>query len=141
MTLEEYVAELNSLAFWREFTFAETKFAPRPGQELELADNIVWLGDFAFILQLKEREGGTRYPAAERAWFRNKVLGKATRQVRDTLRFMDEHPEIRIVNERGHAFDIRRQELTDIIKIRSEEHTSELQSLMRTSYAVFCLKK
>src|SRR3546814_6473506 len=28
--------------------------------------------------------------------------------------------------------------LTDV---RSEEHTSELQSLMRTSYAVFCLNK
>src|SRR3546814_10010017 len=27
------------------------------------------------------------------------------------------------------------------IAARSEEHTSELQSLMRTSYAVFCLKK
>src|SRR3546814_9257600 len=27
------------------------------------------------------------------------------------------------------------------IPIRSEEHTSELQSLMRISYAVFCLKK
>src|SRR3546814_5823220 len=27
------------------------------------------------------------------------------------------------------------------IRIRSEEHTSELQSLMRNSYAVFCLKK
>src|SRR3546814_9383322 len=27
------------------------------------------------------------------------------------------------------------------IVARSEEHTSELQSLMRTSYAVFCLKK
>src|SRR3546814_1169819 len=27
------------------------------------------------------------------------------------------------------------------IRIRSEEHTSELQSLMRISYAVFCLKK
>src|SRR3546814_9301654 len=26
-------------------------------------------------------------------------------------------------------------------RYRSEEHTSELQSLMRTSYAVFCLKK
>src|SRR3546814_2149430 len=26
-------------------------------------------------------------------------------------------------------------------RARSEEHTSELQSLMRTSYAVFCLKK
>src|SRR3546814_4324312 len=27
------------------------------------------------------------------------------------------------------------------VKTRSEEHTSELQSLMRISYAVFCLKK
>src|SRR3546814_3246307 len=27
------------------------------------------------------------------------------------------------------------------LAIRSEEHTSELQSLMRSSYAVFCLKK
>src|SRR3546814_1131960 len=28
-----------------------------------------------------------------------------------------------------------------VVCIRSEEHTSELQSLMRSSYAVFCLKK
>src|SRR3546814_1177079 len=28
-----------------------------------------------------------------------------------------------------------------MLAIRSEEHTSELQSLMRISYAVFCLKK
>src|SRR3546814_1057306 len=30
---------------------------------------------------------------------------------------------------------------TWIVGMRSEEHTSELQSLMRISYAVFCLKK
>src|SRR3546814_3578768 len=29
----------------------------------------------------------------------------------------------------------------DLLRARSEEHTSELQSLMRNSYAVFCLKK
>src|SRR3546814_4388446 len=29
----------------------------------------------------------------------------------------------------------------EIQRVRSEEHTSELQSLMRISYAVFCLKK
>src|SRR3546814_1582875 len=29
----------------------------------------------------------------------------------------------------------------DARRLRSEEHTSELQSLMRISYAVFCLKK
>src|SRR3546814_1849745 len=35
------------------------------------------------------------------------------------------------------GFDAKR----DIAAIRSEEHTSELQSLMRISYAVFCLQK
>src|SRR3546814_4356854 len=32
-------------------------------------------------------------------------------------------------------------DLFDLNRVRSEEHTSELQSLMRISYAVFCLKK
>src|SRR3546814_1024422 len=31
--------------------------------------------------------------------------------------------------------------IASLLGIRSEEHTSELQSLMRISYAVFCLKK
>src|SRR3546814_4478957 len=31
--------------------------------------------------------------------------------------------------------------LADVVMPRSEEHTSELQSLIRNSYAVFCLKK
>src|SRR3546814_5059418 len=33
------------------------------------------------------------------------------------------------------------QATLDSLPARSEEHTSELQSLMRISYAVFCLKK
>src|SRR3546814_9493727 len=34
------------------------------------------------------------------------------------------------------------QRVADVVESgRSEEHTSELQSLMRISYAVFCLKK
>src|SRR3546814_1223628 len=36
---------------------------------------------------------------------------------------------------------LQRQEPLQIFMRRSEEHTSELQSLMRISYAVFCLKK
>src|SRR3546814_5217687 len=39
----------------------------------------------------------------------------------------------RVREDDGFRIDERRK--------RSEEHTSELQSLMRTSYAVFCLKK
>src|SRR3546814_6546673 len=34
-----------------------------------------------------------------------------------------------------------RRAIGEVRPVRSEEHTSELQSLMRISYAVFCLKK
>src|SRR3546814_9556235 len=44
------------------------------------------------------------------------------------------------VKSRKHLADvIRRTRRLQVV--RSEEHTSELQSLMRISYAVFCLKK
>src|SRR3546814_10680600 len=36
---------------------------------------------------------------------------------------------------------LSRVQAQEMIRNRSEEHTSELQSLMRISYAVFCLKK
>src|SRR3546814_3786018 len=39
-----------------------------------------------------------------------------------------------------HAVEFAEAE-DDAVGQRSEEHTSELQSLMRISYAVFCLKK
>src|SRR3546814_1764619 len=55
------------------------------------------------------------------------------RQVRRDPRHpsLDPQPEAR----RGGADAALRR------RLRSEEHTSELQSLMRISYAVFCLKK
>src|SRR3546814_4286762 len=37
--------------------------------------------------------------------------------------------------------DATRNGLAETTDLRSEEHTSELQSLMHISYAVFCLKK
>src|SRR3546814_7344330 len=50
----------------------------------------------------------------------------------------------RDVDHQGHVLRVA-DDLTDagrvVHGVRSEEHTSELQSLMRISYAVFCLKK
>src|SRR3546814_2464786 len=52
-----------------------------------------------------------------------------------------------IARECGHGNkDSRLYKSIDLMRVsliwlRSEEHTSELQSLMRNSYAVFCLKK
>src|SRR3546814_2600217 len=58
---------------------------------------------------------------------------------------------VRQIGEIGEHYDERRLAIFDVgasvaadaVKplSRSEEHTSELQSLMRISYAVFCLKK
>src|SRR3546814_7138743 len=56
----------------------------------------------------------------------------------ELLKLLAEHPEIRTSVSSDYA-DTARIEAADLL--RSEEHTSELQSLMRISYAVFCLKK
>jgi hypothetical protein len=117
ISLETFVARLNAQAFWREFTFARNTFSPRPGQEVELADNFVWLGDFAFALQLKQREVASSDPERERKWFKSKVLTDGTRQIRDTLHFLKAHDRIQITNERGHSFDVRGSALTDVTKI------------------------
>src|SRR3546814_12704751 len=37
--------------------------------------------------------------------------------------------------------DMKKAEIVAALEARSEEHTSELQSLMRISHAVFCFKK
>src|SRR3546814_9767325 len=58
----------------------------------------------------------------------------------------DESPEklgseVKVAPQLEGVKDELLRTMNDPIVIRSEEHTSELQSLMRISYAVFCLKK
>src|SRR3546814_7430967 len=54
-------------------------------------------------------------------------------------------PQAELGARREHAIGLGhtlgRQIVDHHAEIRSEEHTSDLQSLMRTSYAVFCLQK
>src|SRR3546814_3819213 len=47
----------------------------------------------------------------------------------------------RICMLQAESFGLQHANTGDAFFQRSEEHTSELQSLMRISYAVFCLKK
>src|SRR3546814_2852294 len=44
-------------------------------------------------------------------------------------------------NRHSGELIMRADRYSSIVSGRSEEHTSEIQSLMRQSYAVFCLKK
>src|SRR3546814_19281896 len=56
--------------------------------------------------------------------------------IQRALRAFENLNSLDIVEREGGGGGIRK-----IKAVRSEEHTSELQSLMRISYAVFCLKK
>src|SRR3546814_3355235 len=60
----------------------------------------------------------------------------------------DAHRQAEVQRARADALEDQLARLRDLpaaleatLRRRSEEHTSELQSLMRISYAVFCLKK
>src|SRR3546814_4634031 len=78
-------------------------------------------------LAARGRDPGNRFPAA----------GNPDRQRTQPQRLSDaELRQRRICRWRAQAVGQYRRPLC-----RSEEHTSELQSLMRISYAVFCLKK
>lgn len=117
MTLEEFTAQLNGSTFWREFTFSKNQFSPRPGQELELADSFVWLGETAFMIQMKERSEPKDDPEAERRWFKDAVLRKAVRQIKDSISFLKDHESISISNERGQRYDVGEKDLTHVEKI------------------------
>src|SRR3546814_4935235 len=82
-------------------------------------------GRSIWVMTSRYRRGGARPPVLEAPARPGHLIG-----VRDTFRNgRDER-----IPHGGSAVGAGRA-------VRSEEHTSELQSLMRISYAVFCLKK
>jgi hypothetical protein len=101
MSLEKRIASVARTLFLPEFSFAANKFQVEQGQH-ELADHVVWADDLLIAFQLKER----RSDLPEANWFENKVLKKATRQVRDTLTFLGQHRRITLENQRGHRFTL-----------------------------------
>src|SRR3546814_2688265 len=91
--------------------------------------------------------GLRRFPAAAAA---AAAVASAARGVRSLRRTHDGDPDSPPSPARGQLMNANPipspspsslEALNDWVADRSEEHTSELQSLMRISYAVFCLKK
>src|SRR3546814_5249295 len=85
--------------------------------------------DYLYLLTCADIAGTS--PKLWNAW-KERLLADLRTSTRLALRQGVEHPVAAIEHIAETRAAVRR---------RSEEHTSELQSLMRISYAVFCLKK
>jgi hypothetical protein len=111
---ENIIAQINKSVFFKEFTFSKTDFTALDSkQELEFADNVVWLDELFFIFQIKEREKNT---SNDEKWFKNKVLKIAVRQIKSTLKYIRDYPEINIENEKGHKLDISKAKESKVVK-------------------------
>src|SRR3546814_2628325 len=86
------------------------------------------------VLDLHRPAQGTEPPVSAKKSYPLRinadVLAAAQRWADDELRSLNAQIEY-----------VLRESLRKASRLRSEEHTSELQSLMRISYAVFCLQK
>src|SRR3546814_6244307 len=138
-----------------------TRFAPSPTGHLHVGNvrtalhNWLWArkhgGRFLLRIDDTDRERSKEdYVAgirADLAWLGLDIDG----EVRQSERFALYEAGFERLKTRARVYacygtpeelDIRRKILLSRgLPPRSEEHTSELQSLMRISYAVFCLKK
>src|SRR3546814_2977239 len=81
-------------------------------------------------------------PTGWSAWKRPVRLLRRPERLSNVVALLPDHPPRRFV-WRGQIYRVVAGDGPERIhgEWRSEEHTSELQSLMRISYAVFCLKK
>src|SRR3546814_9862332 len=94
---------------------ASPRQTPDPATENQPASGSAWVVFLAFLRLGLTSFGG---PVAPFGYFRDEFV-----------------PRRNWLSDRNYA------DLMALCQFRSEEHTSELQSLMRISYAVLCLKK
>ena len=118
MKFEDEIASLNEHFFFGEFTYATNTFRPGPSTEVELADSIIWLDDMLVVFQLKERgKIGKTSPDREAKWFERKVIGRGTKQIRDSVEYLDAHRSILLRNHRCHEFELRRDAIAGMHKV------------------------
>jgi hypothetical protein len=118
MTFEDSIGQLNAAFFFREFSFSSNTFKPDPSAQVELADQVVWLDELLIAAQIKERNAPLRTTAdKEKRWFTDEVVKKATRQMKDTLSYLNKYTNIQLANRRGHVFNLATAKVSTLHKL------------------------
>ena len=115
---EEYVKIVNDNLFLREFTFSRNELKPNEKDEIELADNIVWLDEILFLIQIKWRnDSSAGTEENEVKWFNNKVLKKAKSQIKKTIKYFENFSNLEIENGRGFKVNLSEAPISNAKKI------------------------
>src|SRR3546814_1795457 len=110
---------MNSLRSHRVYMRSMATRRQHAATNVVLKDGIAFLKSLGYDLVIVETAG----------------IGQSDSEIVDLVDF----PMYVMTSDYGAASQLEKIDMIDFAE-RSEEHTSELQSLMRISYAVFCLK-
>lgn len=111
---EDIVNSINQNVFFSEFTFSKNDFVVQ-NNKFEFSDHLVWLDDLCFVFQVKDRQANESGDDVK--WFKKKVLDKAVGQIKDTIKYLKDYPEIVLRNNKGHLIEIGKIDLSRIKKV------------------------
>jgi hypothetical protein len=128
---ESYVNGINTSVFLKEFTFGFDLIIEDQSQnEIELADNIVWLDDLFIVYQVKERNQLDKKTDFE-SWFNNKVKKKAVKQIKNTLFELRRKEELKLTNNKGHIVHLADIPTDNVRKVIIYNPNEEIEEQLR----------
>lgn len=129
---EKLLSSFSKDYFFKEFVYADLKFTPKGGTEIELADLIINLEDVILAIQLKERneKDRTQDKNIEEKWLKKKCK-MAKKQIKDTLGYI-QNSEAEFYNARGRKTKINPNAEMVSLVVFENKSISEYEHLLRS---------
>ena len=128
---EKLLSYFSEIYFYKELVYADLKFTPIGGTEIELADLIINLEDIILAIQLKERneKDRTQDKNIEEKWLKKKCK-KAKEQMKDTISYIGSE-KVFFVNARGKKTIINPSAEVIPLVVFENNSISEYEHLLR----------
>lgn len=129
---EKLLSSFSENFFYKELVYADLKFVPEGGTEIELADLIINLEDVILAIQLKERneKDRTQDKNVEEKWLTKKCK-KAKEQIRDTISYIN-NEKVSFINARGKETKINPNAEVVPLVVFENVSISEYEHLLRS---------